>query len=135
MHWTCSIRGGTGSSSHAARVSSRASSTARLAPSPIACTATERPDAADARAISAISAADVRIIPEPSSIQAVDEPSVPSMNAFTGPTRRRSEPKPVRSSLAWTAPICSAGYDMCTRSVSRRSASSRCHRLRPRSRW
>ena len=109
MHWTCSIRGGTGSSSHAARVSSSASRTARFAPSPIAWTATERPEAAEARAISAISAADVSTIPEPSSIHAVDDPSVPSMNAFTGPTRRMSEPKPVRSSVACAAPICSAG--------------------------
>ena len=33
------------------------------------------------------------------------------MNAFTGPTRRRSQPKPVRSSSACAAPSCSAGHD------------------------
>ena len=41
--------------------------------------------------------------PEPSSIQAVPEPSAPSMNTFTGPTRTSSLPKPVRSSSAVAA--------------------------------
>ena len=54
----------------------------RLARSPIACTATGQPARAPRRTMSASSSRLVISTPEPSSISAVCEPSVPSMKTF-----------------------------------------------------
>ena len=72
---------------------------------------------------SARSSSDSSCSPDPSSIHAVRDPSVPSMNAFTGPIRKRALPKPVRSSSAFAASSAGSGMLIATRSVSRRSAS------------
>ena len=114
---------------------SNASSAARFAPSPIAWAATGTPSAAASRTPSASSSEDSSRSPEPSSIHAVREPSVPSMNALHGPTASIRDPKPARSSRSRAAGSMSSGNDMTTRSRRRRSASSRCHTSRPPLRW
>ena len=79
----CSIRCRRPSGFHVSCVASKASSASRFARSPIACTATGQPTAAAARITSSSSSRLVIWTPEPSSINAVCEPSVPSMNVFT----------------------------------------------------
>ena len=99
------MRGRSSACSHSSRVRSNAFSAARLAPSPIACTATARPQALASATASASSSSRQQLLAAmPSSIHAVRDPSVPSMNAFTGPTVKSSLPKPVRSSIAPAAP-------------------------------
>ena len=66
----------------ASAVASKASSAARLAASPIACTPTGQPAAAASRTISASRSLEVISTPEPSSSFAVADPSVPSMNTL-----------------------------------------------------
>ena len=122
------------------RVASSASSTARLAASPIACTARSRPASAQRPARSRSSPALRSDSPRPasangSSIEAVREPSVPSANALTGPIRSHSSPRPLRRPSATISSSRSAGSDAQTRSDSRRSAFSRCQAARPCSRW
>src|SRR5207248_8127959 len=65
-----------------ARVSSNASSASRFAWSPIACTATGKPARAARRMTSANASRLVISTPEPSSMRAVCEPSVPSMKTL-----------------------------------------------------
>ena len=65
--------------SHASRVASNASSAARFAASPIACTATGQPASAPRRTTSSSTSRELISTPEPSSSRAVAEPSVPSM--------------------------------------------------------
>jgi len=64
-------------------VAANASSASRLARSPIAWTATGQPDRAAVRTISASSSPLVIEMPLPSSMSAVVDPRLPSMNAFT----------------------------------------------------
>ena len=123
-HCTCSMRGRSSASLPQRRaVRSNAFRAARLAPSPIACAATDRPPAVASVIAVASSSSDSSGWPEPSSIHAVCEPSVPSMNAFTGPKRSSSLPKPVRISTARAAARSSSCTLISTRRVSRRSAS------------
>ena len=118
------------------RVASSASRTARLAASPIACTASSRPAsaqrAARSRSCSALSSASPRpASANGSSIDAVREPSVPSANALTGPMRSHSSPSPLRSPSAMISSSRSAGSEAQTRSDRRRSACSRCQAASP----
>ena len=64
--------------------------------------------------------------PEPSSMSAVPEPSVPSMNAFRYPIRSIGLPSPDEIPSVASAPTWSAGTDCHTRSVSDSIRSSRC---------
>ena len=81
-HCACSIRGRSPRGAHSSFVAANASSASRFARVPIACTATGQPARAACRTISASSSPLVIRTPEPSSIHAVCDPSVPSMNTF-----------------------------------------------------